>query len=352
MSTPDKVLRPSAEALKLHSSSVVVDLHHDIAMDVLARREAGEHGVLRKIWVPRLREAGIKVQVFPIFIDSAFLPEMALRREIALVNHLLEEIDDNPDEITLVRDYQDIQHALAAGRIAAVLALEGAEAIDPEFNVLGLLFRCGLRMLSLTWNRRTLFADGASSGSGSGGLTPLGAELVRKLESLKIVVDVSHLSEGSFWKLLEIAEKPLIASHSSARAICNHVRNLTDDQVKAIAERRGVVGIFIHPAVIDPSHPTISRVVDHIDQLVAVAGIDHVAVGTDFIADLTGIEHTPTKEWNMTKEVAFSRIDGLSEITQLPNLTHELLIRGYEPEGIRKILGENTIRVFREIWGP
>jgi len=349
---PAASARPSVEgdAADINKRSVVVDLHHDIAEDVIRRRQSGEEDVLRRIWLPRLKKAGIKVQVFPIFIDSGFLPEMALRRELAMIHYLLEEFEQNSAEIVLARSFEDIQAGLDSHKLVAVLALEGAEAIDAELTVLGILHRLGVRMASLTWNRRTLFADGADARNGTAGLTKVGAELVRRMEKLKILVDVSHLSDASFWSLLDTAQRPVIASHSNARALCDHPRNLTDDQCQVIGERGGVIGIFIHPAVIDPSNPTISRVVDHIIYLADLIGIDGVAIGTDFIADLSGIDQTPTQEWMMPPELAHSTIAGLAETPDLPNLTDELLRRGFSSEDIRKVLGENALRVFRQAW--
>ena len=348
-STPAPI-SASGAAIELNRKSVIVDLHHDIAEDVIRRRQLGEQDILRRIWLPRLTNAGIKIQVFPIFIDSGFLPEMGLRRELAMIHYLLEEFEQNAEDVVLARNFTDIEAGLSSNKLVAVLALEGAEAIDPELTILGILFRLGVRMASLTWNRRTLFADGADKRCGGAGLTKLGAECVHKMEELGILVDVSHLSDASFWTLLEGARNPIIASHSNARALCDHPRNLTDDQIRAIGERKGLIGVFIHPAVIDPSEPTISRVVDHIEHLIDVAGVDHVGVGTDFIKDLCGIDQTPTQEWLMPPEMAFSTIPGLSEPTDLPNLTDELLRRGFDPKDIQKILGENALRVFREVW--
>lgn len=343
-------LNASAEAHEFHRRSVFVDLHHDIAEDVIRRRELGEANILRRIWLPRLDSAGIKVQVFPIYLDSGFLPEMALRRELAMIHHLLDEIDENPESVVLAKNFAEIETGLRANKLVAILALEGAEAIDRELTVLGVLYRLGVRMASLTWNRRTIFADGADARNGSGGLTSAGNDLIRRMEQLKILVDVSHLSEAGFWNVAEIAERPFIASHSNARALCEHPRNLTDDQCRAIRDCRGLIGIFIHPAVIDPSKPTISRVVDHVAYLSDLIGIDHVGIGTDFIADLCGIDNTPTKEWMMPQELAHSAVHGLASCPDLPNLTDELLRRGFTASDIAKILGENAMRVFRSVW--
>jgi membrane dipeptidase len=319
-------------------------------MDLISRRQRGERHVLKRVWLPRLKKAGIKVQVFPIFIDSMFVPEMALRRELAMIHYLLDEIDDNSGEVELARNYRDIENGLRRGRVVALLALEGAEAIDPELTILGILHRLGLRLASLTWNRRTIFADGAGDEGSKGGLTRLGVEMVRRMEELNILVDVSHLSEAGFWSLLDATSKPVIATHSNARALCDHSRNLTDQQIRAIKQRGGVVGILIHPGVIDPANPTISRVVDHIEHIVEVAGVDYVAVGSDFILDLAGLEGTPGREWLMAEDEAFAAIAGLAETVDLPNLTEELLRRGFSATDIQRILGKNCMRVFRNVW--
>jgi membrane dipeptidase len=344
--------RPSADGAEadLKRPCGVVDLHHDIAEDVIRRRELGEEDILRRIWLPLLKKDGVQVQVFPIFLDNAFLPEMALRRELAMIHYLLEEFDRLPEEVVLARNYEDIRAGIDAHKLVAILALEGAEAIDPELTVLGILHRLGVRMASLTWNRRTLFADGADPRNGAAGLTKAGRALVGEMERLRILVDVSHLSETSFWSLLEIAKRPLIASHSNARALCDHPRNLSDEQIRAVASRGGLIGILLHPAVIDPSNPSIARVVDHMIHIAERVGIDHVGLGTDFIADLMGIDQTPTKDWMMPPELAHSTIPGLGRSGDLPHLTEELDRRGFSSGDIRKILGENALRVFRQAW--
>lgn len=325
----------------------IVDLHHDIAEDVIVRRQRGETDVFRRIWIPRLRAGGIRVQVFPIFLDSAYLPEMALRREMAMIHYLLDEIDQNPDEVTLVRTYRELQLALSTGKIASILALEGAEAIDPELTVLGILYRLGVRIASMTWNRRTIFADGAGE---TGGLTRLGMDLVGAMQELRIIVDVSHLSEQSFWSVMELSRQPVIATHSNARSVCDHPRNLADMQLKAIANTGGVVGILIHPGVIDPKRASVGRVIDHISHIADVAGIDHVALGTDFIADLNGIDQTPTSEWLMPNETALSSVSGLSQTTEVPNIITAMLERGFDEVSIQKLLGGNACRVFADVW--
>jgi membrane dipeptidase len=340
-------VRAAATSREQLKRFTIVDLHHDIAEDVIARRQRGETDIFRRIWIPRLRSGGIKVQVFPIFLDSAFLPEMALRREMAMIHYLLDEIERNSEEMILVRSYKDLDHALSTTKIAAILALEGAEAIDQDLTVLGILHRLGIRIGSLTWNRRTMFADGAGE---SGGLTRLGMDLVRAMQELRIIVDVSHLSEQSFWSVIELSQQPIVATHSNARSVCDHPRNLTDAQLKAVAKSGGVIGILIHPGVIDPEHASIERVIDHISHIANAIGIDHLALGADFIADLGGIDQTPAREWLMCNETALSSIAGLSQTTEVPNIIPAMLERGFDEASIQKVLGGNACRVFARAW--
>lgn len=334
----------------LHHSCVVVDLHHDIPEDVINRRHRGERDVLRRIWIPKLRRAGIKVQVFPIYVDSLFLPEMAMRRAFAVLDYLLDEIEQNPTEIVLARSYTDIEMAISNHKLVALLALEGAEPIDPELTVLGILHRLGLRIASLTWNRRTIFADGAGEPCANGKLTRAGIAAVRRMEELKILIDVSHLCEPSFWSLMEVASKPVIASHSNARALCDHPRNLTDAQIRAVAKTGGVVGILLHPSVIDPVNATIGRVADHIEHIAGLVGIDHVCIGSDFVRDLMLLDLTPVEDWLISKNDALNTIERLSEAVDLPNLTEELTRRKFAETDIHKVLGRNCLRVFSQVW--
>lgn len=183
-------------------------------------------------------------------------------------------------------------------------------------------------MMSLTWNNSTALADGALERR-HGGLTPVGRRVLARMAALGIVVDVSHLSEQSFWDVLEATRGPVMATHSNASGLTRHARNLTDAQLQALARRGGVVGVNFYPAF--TGGPTLTRVLAHIDYLVKTMGVDHVALGSDF----DGFAQT---------------VDGLEDVSRLPNLTAGLLARGYTHEDIKKILGGNALRVFREVW--
>lgn len=318
----------------LHFQATVVDGHVDSILDVLAGKrrlvQRSQHG---HVDFPRLREGGVDVQVFAHYVEPEHKPERALRRVLVQLDAFFREAEESGGQVVVVRGRRELDRALAEGRLAAVVGIEGGEVLQGSLEVLRMLFRLGVRLLGLTWNQRNDLADGAGEARANGGLTRLGVQVVREMNRLGMVVDVSHLAERSFWDVLEVSEHPVVASHSCARALCDHPRNLSDRQLRALAEQGGVMGINFYPLFLAerPDTVTLQRVVDHIDHVVQLVGPDHVGLGSDF----DGIDRTPA---------------GLEDVTRLPALTAELERRGYDPQSIRKILGENFLRVFRQVW--
>ncbi|MBI3974923.1 MAG: membrane dipeptidase [Armatimonadetes bacterium] len=316
--------------MDVHRDAIVVDLHVDTLLDLAAGRRSldgaapGGH-----IDLPRLRRGGVDVQVFAAFVHprEAAVGRRRLRELIAAFHRAVER---HPAEIVAAGSVQEIEAAGRAGKIAAVLAVEnGGDAIEGDVEQVDRLSRAGVRMMSLTWNQANLAADGALE-SRHGGLTPLGRRVVERMQTLGIVIDVSHLSPQAFWEVLAASRGPLVATHSNADAVQSHRRNLSDAQLRALAARGGVVGVNFYPPFLGAA--TLERVVAHIDHMVKVMGVDHVALGSDF----DGITQVP---------------QGLEDVSRLPNLTAALLARGYRPEEVQKILGGNALRVFRQVWG-
>ena len=186
-------------------------------------------------------------------------------------------------------------------------------------------------MVGLVHSRRNLLADGVADARTNGGLSVLGVEVVEELDRLGIIIDVSHLNDAGFWDVMNLVKSPVIASHSNCRAICSHPRNLTDDQIRALAQHGGVIGINFAPSFIHPTKATVARLVDHIEHIVDVAGVEYVGLGSDF----DGIASTP---------------EGLSDVSQMPCITQELIQRHYSNADIQLILGLNHLRVFKEVW--
>ncbi len=329
----------------------IVDTHNDFAIGILKERFDGNHDSLGEYWIPRFRSGGVRLTTAPIFIPDIYLPDGALRFTIQVIDALMQEIDENGDEIELARSYADIVRINEAGKIAVLLSFEGAEMLGQDLSALRLFYQVGLRMLSFTWMRRTLFGDGTWENDTHGGLTRLGRAAVKEMNRLGIIVDVSHASDQTTWDILETSTSPVIASHSNARAVQDHPRNVTDDMIRAIAQSGGVVGVVAVTRFITDGDPSIAKWVDHIEHIIDVAGIDHVGIGADFYDHLARINAAQMiADWNLepTGEMAkpFSTMLGPED---LPGLTAELLRRGFNEADLRKIAHENYFRVMETV---
>lgn len=324
-------LMPAAalpDAARLHRDALVADLHTDAILEVASgTRDLRVRGASGHLDLPRMQEGGVDLQVFALFVHPRFAGS-----GFARVTQLLDAfdgLDRADDRLVRATTAAQIEDAVRSGRIAGVLAVENGSAIDGALANVDRLYARGVRMMSLTWNQSNDLADGTME-EVHGGLTPLGRQVLRRMEQLRMVVDVSHLSERAFWAVLEASTGPVVATHSNAAALVPHRRNLSDEQLRALARSGGVVGVNFYPAF--TGGPTLGRVLDHIDYLVKVMGVDHVALGSDF----DGFTQT---------------VEGLEDVTRLPAITAGLLARGYRPEDVRKILGGNVLRVFRQVWG-
>ncbi|MGH2729131.1 MAG: dipeptidase [Actinomycetota bacterium] len=335
-----------------HSDAVVVDCHNDFVLLHARERWLGHTDSLVHRFVPQLRKGGIDVQVTPIFIDHEFMPEAALRRTLLFIEHLREEVDANPDAVALCDTGEAIDAAVAAGKLALVLALEGSQAIGSDIELFRTMFARGVRMASFTWMGNTALGGGSEDGDPGAGLSRAGIEALRVLEELGIVMDVSHLSARSTADVLEHTTRPLVASHSGARAINDHHRNIIDEHLKGIAATGGVIGVVAGiPSFIDPATPTIDRVMDHILHIAETVGIDHVGIGADFCKEYfdEAFSTYPDIKWH--GEDVRATIHGLESPAEMPSLTAALEARGLPRTDIAKVLGGNLLRVFREVMG-
>jgi membrane dipeptidase len=349
MDTGDREKMPepfTASDAELTRKIGIVDLHSDLPLALLKRHFDGIYGSLGDEWLPKLRAGGVDVVVSAVYIDSLFLPEGALRRAVQLIDALLEEIALCGNDFALALDRSDVERITGEGKIALLLAMEGAEPLGQDLAALRLLHRLGLRMLSFAWMRRTAFGDGAWENDSGGGLTRLGRQAVREMNRLGSVVDVSHASDRTTWDVLEVSQRPVIASHSNARALQDHPRNLTDEMIAAIAASGGVIGAVAVAGYIAGSEATISRWADHIDYLVERAGLDHVAIGCDFYDDIEamGASHD-IPAWSPAAAPTPLAFPGMRSWEDLPGLTAELLRRGYAESQLRQLYRENALRV-------
>jgi len=258
------------------------------------------------------------------------IPGGYLKRALELVATFYAETDQNQDYLVPVLSWKDLLVTVEQGKIASILTIEGGEALEGSVEVLQMLYHLGVRGLTLTWNYRNPLGDGVAERDTCGGLTKFGKTVVREMNRLGMLVDVAHLSAAGFWDVLQISSAPVIASHCNSFSICPHPRNLSDEQVRAIAAAGGVIGVTFVPAFVCAANPSLERLLDHVDHLVEVGGIECVGIGSDF-------------------EGFDGFLPGLEDVTRLPCLTRGLLRRGYAPHEVRKIMGENFLRVLGKV---
>jgi len=331
-------------SLAIHKDAVIIDGHCDTILSVVGRGVFGysekrnffEKNDYGHIDLPRLKEGGVTCQVMALYIEPQYKPTRSARRTLQLLDAFYDLVEQSEDFVLATRA-EDILTAKKENKVSAVLSIEGGEAIEGSLSLLRSFYRLGVRAMGLTWNQRNDIADGVGEKSAKSGLTDFGVSVVKEMERLGMLVDVSHLSDSSFWAVDSVAERPYIASHSNARALAPHPRNLTDEQIEAIARKGGVIGVVYAPGFVDdnPEKVSLARLCDHIDHIKKIAGIDHVGLGSDF-------DGFRVKEGNPQV---------LKDVSELPKLTEELYTRGYSEEEIKKVLGGNWLRVYREVLG-
>lgn len=335
----------------LHHDAVVVDCHNDFILVVDRRARLGDPDHFASYWLPELRRGGVDVQVVPLYVSGEHLPEGALRRTLQLLERLHRLAEAHPGDVALCATGAEIDEAVSSGRIALVAALEGCDAIGTDVELFATYFRLGVRMASFTHFGRSPLADGSAEDDTGSRLTRAGVAAVAELERLGIVVDVSHLSIAGAEHVLELATRPLVASHSSARAQHDHHRNLSDELLRGIAATGGVIGVNFFPGFVDPERPTIDRLADHIEHVAEVAGIDHVGLGPDFLREYVADVYAGHPDLRIEGLRVGDSIEGAAYAHDLPNVTETLLGRGFPDDDVRKVLGENFLRVFREVMG-
>lgn len=325
----------SPEALALHRRAVVCDAHCDTILELERRgRSLGERASEGHIDLPRLLEGGVTAQVFALFVEDAYLPAHATRRTLHLLDRFYRELAANPDRMLLATSAADIRRAKAEGKVAAILGLEGGEALDGSLAALRIYHRLGVRLLTLTWNRRNALADGLDEARTDGGLTRLGVEVIEEMNRLGMLIDLAHLSPAGLADVLQVTTSPVIVSHANARALCDHRRNLSDEQLRAVALTGGWIGVTFVPPFVAPQAATLEHLLEHILHMLRVAGEDHIGLGSDY--DGFG----PSEPFR-----------DLPDVSYLPRLTDGLLHRGLSERVVEKILGENFLRVFEEVVG-
>ena len=374
--TPQRDERLWREALKIHRKAVVVDTHNDItSMMIDEGYDLGTSSVGKyHTDLARMKEGGVTAEFFSVYVDRKYAAEGgSARRALDQIDVVYRAAERYPDKMMMATSVADIRRAKKADKIAALMGIEGGHAIENSLMALRDFYRLGVRYLTLTHNNTNDWADACCDKARHDGLSDYGREVVREMNRLGMLVDISHVSDKTMSDVLDVAAAPVIASHSSARALNSHLRNIPDELLRRIGQNGGVVMVNFFPVFIDqkaldanraraerlkpqldalaeqfkgdpnrlseerdklfaanPLPPTpLSVLIDHIDHIAKVAGVDHVGLGSDF----DGVSSLPV---------------GMEDIARLPAITYELLRRGYSEKDVRKILGENFLRAFGE----
>jgi membrane dipeptidase len=318
----------------------IADAHSDLLMELVLRRH--EDAPFARHWLPPLRAGGVRLQVAAIYTEVEPPRDTVLRRSLAQIAAFHRMLRENPADTRPITSARDVVGLGDDPRIGMLLSIEGVEPWEPEDDLADDFWDLGVRMAGLTWNFRNVFADGVAEPA-RGGLSARGTVLVERLVERGMILDLAHASEGTFRDVLEISgDGPVLVSHANCRSVFDSPRNLRDAQMEAIAARGGVLGLMALPFVVDPADPTIDRFVDHIEHAVAVVGIEHVALGGDFFAQVARAESEIAGA--APPDPAYGPIDGLTGPEHYPTLVEVLRRRGYEGENLAALLGTNLER--------
>lgn len=306
----------------LHTGPIEASTRHEGTVSWLRGSEAPRPGAEEiQINFPKMRAGGITAGFFAIDVTRATKNHLAYALDG--LGYLHRDLAASPIPARIIRHAHEIRTCHAHGEIAIILAIEHANVTERSLNILRMLYDLGIRSIGLTHNVSSVAADGCLEAREGVGLTTFGIALVQEMNRLGMVVDLAHVSPAAFFSALEVTSKPVIFSHGNAHALCPHPRNLTDTQLQALAANGGVIGVSYVPTFIDPTQPTVDRLLDHIDHIVTVAGIDTVGLGSDFDGGGTL----------------------LPDATATPRIIEGLITRGYSDAEVQKILGENFFRV-------
>ncbi len=368
----------SERARKLHFSSIVLDTHDDTTQRFFSKEyDLGKRNPDGHVDIPRMREGGMNAIFFSIWIDGRIMGPPAVQKALDQIDAVHENVKKYSNDMVFARTADDVRRAHAQGKIAALMGVEGGHMIGNDIRIVRIFADLGVRYMTLSHFYNDEWADSSTDKPVHNGLTDFGKEIVREMNRQGMIVDISHVSDKTFYDALEVSKAPLIASHSSCRALCNHPRDMSDDMIKALAAKGGVIQINYERSFIDEAyrvasdketggvvarigdlekkcnndeacvgremakiqkkltdegklpHVSWERIIDHIDHAVKLVGADHVGLGSDFDgADMP---------------------EGMEDCSKLPKISEALLRKGYSESDIKKILGENTLRVMEQV---
>lgn len=328
---------------------MIADAHLDLLLE-LAYRELrfGERGSFGRTWLPLLEAGGVGLQVCPVFVELERQPEGTLREALGQATCLLRAVKENPAHVLQVRSAADLDAVVRGERIGLMLSLEGVEQFGYELWPAETFWELGVRMAGLTWNRRNPYSDGAAE---DGGLSGLGRSLVDELVELGVILDLAHASPAAFAEIIaRVAGAPIVCSHAACRAVNDHPRNLTDDQLRALAAAGGLFGLMLHPLAIGHEQRTLDRVVDHLEHAVGVIGVDRVCLGGDFTTRLSQVLPPMPEPPDGLMPAGLqpgAGIDGLKGPEDYPGLLAALGSRGWSDADIAAVTCDNLVGFLR-----
>lgn len=334
-------------AVNLHKNNVVVDTHLDLAGEIYNRYLAGEKEVIKNRYLENFKKGGFNIVVSSLYVDDIFLPELGLRTALGQISALMEDVEMCGGEVVLIKTREQLQTVVKENKIGIILSFEGLDPIGNDIKLLKIFYELGVRAAGLVWSRRNYVADGCSFNpveeGQRGGLTKFGVKVVRKMEEMNMLIDVSHLNDEGFWDIMKFTNKPFIASHSNVRNIHDRMRNLTDEQIKAIAERNGVIGInaYKNIAGVKEGEDPIKKLADHVEHMVNLVGPRHVGFGFDLCNGYY--------ESELKFKFEPHNSDSLDSHADAVLITEELLRRGISEEDAKLIIGGNFYRVFNDL---
>ena len=353
----------------------VFDSHVDTPSQLIRLRNIGIDNKYGHVDFPKLRRGGVGGSFFALYTPAEMAPDAATRYALEMISAVYDAVDENPDYAALAFSPEDAAENAKEGLISVFIGMENGSPIQQSLPLLRTFYRLGVSYLTLTHNGDNAIADSAAEGTHWHGLSPFGKEVVREMNALGMMIDLSHASDETFWDCIRLSEAPVIATHSCCRALCSHRRNLTDDMLKALGEKDGYVGINFYPAflsdkfpanaeenalleegdrveaafIADPGNPErvkaweqmqdrletiwrpgVREIVDHIDHAVEIVGIDRVGIGSDF----DGILVTP---------------EGLENVSRIGCVFDEMVRRGYDAESVEKVAGKNLLAVLKRV---
>jgi membrane dipeptidase len=337
-----------ARVERLHAGGII-DMHFDLPMDLYEKRHCSN--VLAAEFLPEFEAGKMGVVGAAIYIEDRYLPDRRLQVALDQISRLYAEAEKSK-RCVVCRTHQEVSAALASGKIGFLITMEGVEPLGDDLDLLRAFYELGVRAIGLTHARTNAAGHGgifAASGSSPKGLTPFGRDLVRECEQLGVIADLAHINPAGFKEIIDLTTKPLIVSHTNSRKFYDVERNITDEQIKMIGERHGVIGINSILVSPEKKETTLDRYVDHIEHVVDLIGIDCVGVGFDFFEFIYRQWPDEKKKWMAEKLTTPHFIPDLTNHSHAKNLTHKLIERGFGDANIEKILRGNWLRIFEEI---